>query len=50
VHRGPNFNHLVIDEVCHSRKANHPAIGHEEDMAIDKEDINANPNLPLELN
>jgi hypothetical protein len=36
--------------VCHSRKANHPAIGHEEDMAIDKEDINANPNLPLELN
>jgi hypothetical protein len=35
--------------VCHSRKANHPAIGHEEDMAIDKEDINANPNHPLEL-
>jgi hypothetical protein len=36
--------------VCHRCKANHPAVGHEEDMAIDKEDINANPNLLLELN
>jgi hypothetical protein len=36
--------------VSHSREAYHPAISHEEDMAIDKEDINANPNLLLELN
>ena len=50
VHRGTIFNHLVIDEVCHSCEAYHPAICHEEDTAIDKEDINANPNLPLELN
>jgi hypothetical protein len=50
VHCGLNFNHFVIDEVCHSCKAYHPAICHKEDMAIDKEDINANANLLLELN
>jgi hypothetical protein len=50
VHRGPNFNHFVIDELSNSGKADHPAIRHKEDMTIDKEDINANVNLLLELN
>jgi hypothetical protein len=49
VHRGPNFNHLVIDEVRNG-KADHPAICHKEDMAIYKENINANADLLLELN
>jgi hypothetical protein len=47
VHRSPNFKHLMIDEVSNSGKADHPAIHHKEDMAIDKEDINANVNLLL---
>jgi hypothetical protein len=50
VHRGPNFNHLVIDEVSNSGKADHPAICPKEDMTIHKEDINANKDLLLELN
>jgi hypothetical protein len=50
VHHGPNFNHLVIDEVSNSGKADHPALRHKEDMSIDKEDINANADLLLELN
>jgi hypothetical protein len=50
VHCGPNFNHLVIDEVSNSGKANHPAIHHKEDMSIDKEDIDANVHLLMELN
>ncbi len=50
VHCGPNFNHLVIDEVSNSGKADHPAIRHEEDMVIDKENINADLDLLLELN
>jgi hypothetical protein len=50
VHRGPNFNHLVIDEVSNSGKADDPAIRHKEDMSIDKEDIDANADLLLELN
>jgi len=50
VHCGPNFNHLVIDEMSNSGKANHPAIRHKEAMSIDKENINANPDLMLELN
>jgi hypothetical protein len=40
----------VIDEVSNSGKADHPAIHHKEDMSIDKEDINANADLLLELN
>jgi hypothetical protein len=41
----------VIDEVSNSGKADRPAMRHKEDMAIDKEDINAsNANLLLELN
>jgi hypothetical protein len=50
VHCGPNFHYFVIDEVGHSGKAYHPAIHYKEDMSIDKEDINANANLLLELN
>jgi hypothetical protein len=50
VHCGLNFNHLVIDEVSNSGKADHPAIHHKEDMSIDKEDIDANVDLLLELN
>ncbi len=50
MHRGPNFNHLVIDEVSNSGKADDPAIRHKEDMSIDKEDIDANADLLLELN
>ncbi len=50
VHCGPNFNHLVIDEVSNSGKADHPAICHKEDMSIDKEDIYVNADLLLELN
>ena len=40
----------MIDEVSNSGKADHPAISHAEDMAIDKENINSNPDLLLELN
>ncbi len=40
----------MIDEVSNSGKADHPAIRHKEDMAIDKEDINANVDLLLDLN
>ncbi len=50
MHRGPNFYHLVIEEVSNSGKADHPAIHHKEDMSIDKEDIDANVDLLLELN
>ena len=50
VHCGPNFHSFVIDEVGHSVKAYHPVIRHKEEMSIDKEDINANANLLLELN
>ncbi len=50
VHCSPNFNHLVIDEVSNSDKANHPAIRHKEDMSIDKEDIDVDAELLLELN
>ncbi len=42
VHHGLNFNHLVVDEVSNSGKADHPAICHKEDMSIDKDDIDAN--------
>ncbi len=50
VHCSSNFNHLVIDEVNNSGKADHPAIRHKEDMFIDEEDIDANADLLLELN
>jgi hypothetical protein len=50
VHCSPNFNNLVIDEVSNSGKADHPAIRHKEDKSIDKEDIDANADLLLELN
>ncbi len=50
VHCSPNFNYLVIDQVSSSGKADHPAIHHKEDMSIDKEDINVNVDLLLELN
>ncbi len=49
VHRGPNLNHLAIDKMSHSYKADVPAICHKEDMHIDKEYINGNADLPLEL-
>jgi hypothetical protein len=50
VHHGSNFNQHEIDEVSHSGKADHPAICHKEDLSIDKEDIDANVDLPMELN
>ncbi len=50
VHHGPNVNRLGIDEVSNSCKADHSAIPHKEDMSIDKEDIDANADLLLELN
>ena len=34
----------------HQCKADHPAIRHKEDMSIDKENIDANADLLLELN
>jgi hypothetical protein len=40
----------MIDEVSNSGKADHPDIYHKEDMAIDKENINAYLDLLLELN
>ena len=50
MHHSPTFNRLVIDEVSNTGKADHLAIQHKEDMSIDKEDINANVDLLLELN
>ncbi len=40
----------MIDEVSNSGKADHPAIRHKEDMSIDKEEIDTNMDLLLELN
>ena len=40
----------MIDEVSNSGDADHPVIRHKEDMAIDKEDIDANADLLLEMN
>jgi hypothetical protein len=49
MHRGPNPIHLAIDKMSHSSKADLPAIRHKEDLPIDKEYINGNADLLLEL-
>jgi hypothetical protein len=49
MHRGPNPIHLAIDKMSHSSKAELPAIHHKEDLTIDKEYINGNADLLLEL-
>ena len=49
MHRGPNPIHHVIDKMSHSSKADPPAQRHKEDMPIDKEYINGNVDLLLEL-
>ncbi len=49
VHCGPNFTHFMIDKMSDCDKANLPAIRHKEDMPIDKENINTNADLLLEL-
>jgi hypothetical protein len=49
MHGGPDLIHLAIDKMSHSCKADLPAIRHKEDMTIDKEDINGNADLLLEL-
>jgi hypothetical protein len=42
--------HIHLVYLVHHGKADHPAIHHKEDMSIDKEDIDANADLLLELN
>ena len=51
MHRGPNLIHLAISKMSHSSKADPPAKRHKdkEDMPIDKEYINGNADLLLEL-
>jgi hypothetical protein len=49
VHCGPNFTHFMIDKMSDCGKANPPAVHHKEDMPIDKENINTNADLLLEL-
>ena len=49
MHCGPNLIHLAIDKMSHSSEADLPAIRHKEDMTIDKEYINGNADLLLEL-
>ena len=49
VHCGPNLTHFVINQMSDGCKANFPAVHHKEDMTIDKENIDANSNLLLEL-
>ncbi len=49
VHCIPNFTHFTIDEMSDCCKANLPAVHHKEDMPIDKENINTNADLLLEL-
>ena len=49
MHRGPDPIHLAIDKMSHSRKADLPAKRHKEDLPIDKEYINGNADLLLEL-
>jgi hypothetical protein len=49
VHCSPNFTHFMIDKMSDCGKANLPAVRHKEDMPIDKENINTNADLLLEL-
>jgi hypothetical protein len=49
VRRGPNFTHFMINYMSDCGEAYFPAVCHEEGMTIDKENINANTNLLLEL-
>jgi hypothetical protein len=49
VHHGPNLNHFVINQMSDGCETYFPAIRHKEDMTIDKENIDANVNLLLEL-
>ena len=49
VHCGPNFTYFMIDKMSDCGKANLPAVHHKEDMPIDKENINTNEHLLLEL-
>ncbi len=49
VHRGPNLTCFVANQMRDGREAYFPAEHHKEDMTIDKENINANADLLLEL-
>ena len=49
VHQGPNLTHFVINQMSDDCEAYFPAVLHKEDMTIDKENIDANANLLLEL-
>jgi hypothetical protein len=48
VHCVPNLTHFVINQMS-GCKTYFPAVRHKGDMTIDKENIDANPNLLLEL-
>jgi hypothetical protein len=49
VHRSPNLTLFVITQMSDGCGAYFPAVHHKEDMTIAKENIDANPNLLLEL-
>jgi hypothetical protein len=49
VHCGPNVTHFMFKKMSDCGKADLPAVCHKEDMPIDKENININAHLLLEL-
>jgi hypothetical protein len=49
VHCSPNLTPFVINQMSDSCELYFPAVRHKEDMTIDKENIDANANLLLEL-
>jgi hypothetical protein len=49
LHRSPNFTHFMINYVSDCGETYFPAVHHNEDTSIEKENIHANANFLLEL-